>query len=329
VDRTCAGLRLIVAVAGGLALASAQAIAQNYPTRPITMIVPASPGGPTDTIGRILLERMQTSLGQSVVIENVAGAGGTIATARVARSAPDGYTICIGGWNHFVVNGAVYPLQYDLLKDFQAIAMVASGPQLILSRKDIPASNLQELIAWLKANGETTSAGTGGVASPPHVSGLSFQSMTGTRFQFVPYRGAAPAMQDLISGHIDIMFDQASSALPQVLFGSIKAYAVTAKARLASAPDIPTVGEAGLPGFHVSIWQGIFVPKGVSKEIVAKIDTAVVAALADPGVRKRLAEIGQEIPSSELQSPDGFSAFHKAEIEKWWPVIKAANIRVE
>ena len=193
----------------------------------------------------------------------------------------------------------------------------------------MPANDLKGLIAWLKANPDKVSAGTGGNGSIAHVAGVLFRNETGTRFQFVPYRGAAPAMQDLISGHIDIMFDQASSALPQVLFGSIKAYAVTAKARLASAPDIPTVDEAGLPGFHVSIWQGIFVPKGVAKEIVAKIDTAVVAALADPGVRKRLAEIGQEIPSSELQSPEGFSAFHKAEIEKWWPVIKAANIRVE
>jgi tripartite-type tricarboxylate transporter receptor subunit TctC len=231
--------------AAALPLLPRAARAQAFPSRPITMIVPASAGGPTDTIGRILLERMQASLGQSVVVENVAGAGGTIATGRVARATPDGYTICIGGWNHFVVNGAAYPLTYDLLNDFQAIAMVASGPQLILSRKDIPAGNLQELIAWLKANGDKTTAGTGGLASPPHISGLSFESMTGTRLQFVPYRGANPAMQDLVAGHIDVMLDQASSALSQVLSGSIKAYAVTAKTRLPSAPNIPTVDEAG------------------------------------------------------------------------------------
>jgi tripartite-type tricarboxylate transporter receptor subunit TctC len=315
--------------AAALPLLPRIARAQAFPSRPITMIVPASAGGPTDTIGRILLERMQASLGQSVIVENVAGAGGTIATGRVARAAPDGYTICIGGWNHFVVNGAAYPLPYDLLNDFQAIAMVASGPQLILSRKDIPAGNLQELIAWLKANGDKTTAGTGGLASPPHISGLSFESMTGTRFQFVPYRGANPAMQDLVAGHIDVMLDQASSALSQVLSGSIKAYAVTAKTRLPSAPNIPTVDEAGLPGFYVSIWQGVFAPQGMPKDIVAKVNAAVVAALADPAVQKRLAEIGQEIPTRELQSPDGFSAFQKAEIEKWWPVIKAANIKLE
>ncbi|HEY2137188.1 MAG TPA: tripartite tricarboxylate transporter substrate-binding protein [Xanthobacteraceae bacterium] len=303
--------------------------AETFPSRPITMIVPASAGGPTDTIGRMLLERMQAALGQTIVVENVGGAGGTIATTRVARATPDGYTICIGGWNHFVVNGAVYPLPYDLHNDFQPIAMVAAGPQLILSRKDIPAGNLQELIAWLKTNGEKTMAGTGGLASPPHISGLKFQSQTGTRFQFVPYRGANPAMQDLIAGHIDIMFDQASSTLAQVQSGTLKAYAVTAKTRLASAPDIPTVDEAGLPGFYVSIWQGIFAPKSVPGDIVAKIDAAVVAALADPGVQKRLADIGQEIPARELQSPGGFSAFHKAEIEKWWPVIKAADIKME
>jgi len=318
-------LLVLLACAGCASIASAQV----YPTRPITMIVPASAGGPTDSIGRTLTERMGVSLGKNVIIENVAGASGTIGTGRVERAAPDGYTIGIGGWNHYVVNGAIYSLPYDFLRDFEPISQIATGPMLIISRKTVPANDLKEFIVWLKAHPDNLSFGTGGLGSPPHISGLSFEKATGTHFQFVPYRGTAPAMQDLIAGHIDLMFDQASAALAPILGGSIKAYALTAKTRLASAPDIPTVDEAGLPGFYVSVWHGMWAPRGTPKEIIAKLNTAVADALADPAVRKRLAEIGQELPSREQQTPAAFAAFHRSEIEKWWPVIRAANLKPE
>jgi tripartite-type tricarboxylate transporter receptor subunit TctC len=316
---------VVCALIGCFATASAQV----YPTRPITMIVPASAGGPTDSIGRTLTERMGVSLGKNVIIENVGGASGTIGTGRVERAAPDGYTIGIGGWNHYVVNGAIYTLPYDFLKDFEPISQIATGPMLIISRKTVPANDLKEFIAWLKAQPDNLSFGTGGLGSPPHISGLSFEKATGTHFQFVPYRGTAPAMQDLVAGHIDLMFDQASAALAPILGGNIKAYAVTAKTRLASAPDIPTVDEAGLPGFYVSVWHGMWAPKGTPKEIIVKLNTAVADALADPTVRKRLAEIGQELPSREQQTPAALAAFHKSEIDKWWPIIRAANIKPE
>jgi tripartite-type tricarboxylate transporter receptor subunit TctC len=320
--------KLLAVVCAGVGYVAAAA-AQGYPNRPITMVVPASAGGPTDSIARTLTERMGASLGKNVIIENVGGASGTIGTGRVERAAPDGYTIGIGGWNHYVVNGAIYQLPYDFLKDFEPVAQIATGPMLIVSRKTVPAGNLTEFIAWLKAQPDNLSFGTGGLGSPPHISGLSFEKTTGTHFQYVPYRGAAPAMQDLVAGHIDLMFDQASSALPPILGGNIKAYAVTAKTRLASAPEIPTVDEAGLPGFYVSVWHGMWTPKGTAKEIIARLNAAVVEALADPTVRKRLAEIGQELPTREQQTPAALAAFHKAEIEKWWPIIRAANIRPE
>lgn len=305
------------------------AAAQTYPARPITMIVPASAGGPTDSIGRSLTDRMGQVLGKNVIIENVAGASGTIGTGRVVRAAPDGYTIGLGGWNHYVVNGAVYPLAYDFLKDFEPIAQVATGPMLIVSRKTVPANDLKELIGWLKANPSNLTFGTGGLGSPPHISGLSFEKAVGVRFQYVPYRGAGPAMQDVIAGHIDLMFDQASGSIPPIVGGLVRAYAVTAKTRLASAPDIPTVDEAGLPGFYVSVWHGLWAPKGTPKEIIDKLNAAAVEALADPVVRKRLGDIGQEVPPREQQSPLALAAFHKSEIEKWFPIIRAANIKPE
>jgi tripartite-type tricarboxylate transporter receptor subunit TctC len=306
-----------------------QASAQVYPSRPITMIVPAAAGGPTDTIARIMAQRMQVTLGHNVIIENIGGASGTLGTGRVVRAAPDGYTIGIGGSNHYVVNGAAYALQYDLLNDFAPVSLIASGPQLILSKKDLPANNLQELIAWLKARPDSVTFGTGGVAAPGHISGLSFQNVTGTKFVFVPHRGAGPAMQSLVAGQIDITFDQPTGALPQVKAGLIKAYAVTAKTRLASAPEIPTVDEAGLPGFYTSIWHGLWVPKATPRDIILKLNAAIVDALADAGVRQRLADLGQDIPPRDQQTPEALGAYHKAEIEKWWPIIKAANVKGE
>jgi tripartite-type tricarboxylate transporter receptor subunit TctC len=321
---------IFLALAGyALGMASA-ATAQDYPSRPITVVVPFAAGGPTDTVARIVAEQMRTSLGQPLIVENVVGASGTVGTGRVARASPDGYTVIVGFWGTHVLNGALFTLQYDVLKDFAPVALLATNPQLIVARNGFPPANLKELIAWLKANPSKASQGTAGVGSPAHVGGAFFQSMTGTRFQFVPYsRGAAPAMQDLIAGQVDLMFDQASNSLPHVRDGTIKAYAVTANARLPSASDIPTVDEAGLPGLYISVWSGMWAPKGTPKAVMAKLNGAVADALAHPTVRKRLADLGQELPSRELQTLEGFAAFQKAEIDKWWPIIKAANLKGE
>jgi tripartite-type tricarboxylate transporter receptor subunit TctC len=314
----------LVTIAGIVA-----ANAQSYSTRPVTAIVPASAGGPTDTIGRIVMQRAQQLLGQSIIIENVGGASGTIGTGRLARAEPDGYTIGIGGPNHYVVNASVYTLPYDTLNDFEPISMLSNGPMIIMSRKSLPANNLTELVAWLKAQGDNVTFGTGGLASPPHISGLSLQTVTGTKFQFVPFRGSAPALQQVMGGQLDMIIDQASSALSIVKGGNVRAYAVTAKQRLASAPDVPTVDEAGLPGFYISIWQGVWAPKGTPKEIIAKLNKAIAGALADPAVQKRLADVGQELPSPEQMTPEGFGVFHKAQMDKWTPIIKAAGIKPE
>jgi tripartite-type tricarboxylate transporter receptor subunit TctC len=271
---------------------------------------------------------MGVKLGQTVLIENVTGAAGSLGVGRVARAAPDGYTIGIGHWSTHVVNAAVYPLQYDVLKDFAPISLIANNPQLIVSKNAVPATNLKELIAWVKANQDKITEGTAGAGSASHIGGIFFQQMTGTKFQFVPYRGSGPVMQDLLAGNIDLTFDQAANSLPQVRAGQIRAYAVTAKARIAAAPDIPTVDEAGLPGFYISVWHGLWVPKGTREEIIAKLVDAVHAALADPKVRERLAELGQDIPPPEQQTPEALYAHHKAELEKWLPIIKAANIKL-
>jgi tripartite-type tricarboxylate transporter receptor subunit TctC len=305
------------------------AVAQNYPSRPITMIVPFSAGGPTDTIARIMAERVRGPLGQTVVIENVTGAAGSIGVGRVARSAPDGYTLSIGHWSTHVVNGAIYSLPYDVFNDFEPISLIASNPQLVISKLGVPATNLKELIAWSKANQDKLSVGTAGAGSASHVSGVYFQNTLGARFQFIPYRGAAPALQDVMAGQVDIMFDQAANSLPQVRGRTIRAYAVTAKKRLVSAPDIPTVDEAGLPDFYIAVWHGLWAPKGTPKEVIGKLTAAVREALADPAVQKRLVELGQDIPPPEQQSPEALAAYHKAEIDKWWPIIKAANIKGE
>jgi tripartite-type tricarboxylate transporter receptor subunit TctC len=272
---------------------------------------------------------MTANLGGTVLVDNVAGAGGSIGVGKVARSAPDGYTLGIGQWSHYVLNGATYALQYDLLADFAPVAMIVTGPLLLVSRKDLPANDLKGLIAWLKANPDKATAGTGGVGSPPHISGIFFQKMTGTQFQFVPYRGTAPAMRDLLAGQIDIMIDQASNVLPQLRGGTIKAFAVTAKERLPSAPDVPTVDEAGLPGLYVSVWHGLWAPKGTPAEIIAKLNGAVVKSLGEQGTKEKLAALGQDIPPPDQLTPQALGAFQKAEIEKWWPIVKDAGIKAE
>ena len=317
--------------AGAAALPAATRIvrAQAYPTRPITIVVPFPAGGPTDTLARILTERMRGALGQAVIVENPTGAGGTIGTGRVARAAPDGYMVILGHWQTHVVNAATYSLQFDVVKDFEPISLVADCPVWFIAKETLPPKDLTELVAWLKANPGKATAGVAGVGGGGDVVGTYFQRDTGTRFQFVPYRGGAPMIQDLIAGQIDLAFTMVASALQQVRGGQVKAYGVTAKTRLASAPEIPTIDESGLPGFYASIWFGLWAPKDTPKAVIAKLNSAVVDALADPSVRTRLTGLGADIPPREQQTPEALGAFQRAEIEKWWPLIKAAGIKAQ
>ena len=319
----------LAAGAAALPAASRFASAQVYPSRPITIIVPVPPGGVADPIARILADHLTVTLGQPVVVENVTGAGGSIGVARAARAAPDGYTVSIGNWLSHVGASAVYPVQYDVLRDFEAVSLLTNSPILITARKDFPANDLNELIAWLKANPNAASVATVGAGSASHVSGVYFARATDTRFQFVPYRGGGPAVQDEVAGHVDLMFNEATGALPYVLGGQIKTYAVLAKTRWFAAPQIPTSEEMGVPGINISFWHGLWVPKGTPGEIVLKLDAAIVDALADPAVRKRLTDIGQEIFPRDRQTPEALYAFHKAETERWWPIIKGAGIKNE
>ena len=323
-----AALRALALAA--LAIAGAvPATAQPFPARPLNMIVPFAPGGPTDTIGRIIAERVRAPLGQPVIIENVTGAGGSIGVGRVVRAAPDGYTISIGNSSSHVFNGAIYSLQYDLLNDLEPVALLCSQPLLIVAKKAMPADDLKRLIAWLQANPDKASQGTPGAGTAAHITGAFFQKQTGTRFAFVPYRGTGPAMQDLIAGQIDFMIDTPTNSLPHVRAGAIKVYAVTDTHRLAAAPDIPTVDEAGLSGLYALNWQAVFVPKGTPKDVVTRLNSAIVTALGDATVRRRLTGIGQEIFPREQQTPEALAAYQKAEIEKWWPIVKEANIKAE
>jgi len=322
VDWLC---RVIVGLIVPLSMVSGIAQAQTYPSRPITIVVPFAPGGATDAIARIVAEPMRAQLGQPVIVENVAGADGSIAQGRVARATPDGYTISIGNIATNVFNGAVYQLQYDLLNDLEPIGLMVTAPTLIVATKAFPAKDLKEMIAWLKANPGKASAGV--FATWARLLGVQLQNTTGTQFQLVAYRGAGPAMQDMVAGHIQIMFDQAGNSLPQLRGGTIKAFAVAATKRLALAPEVPTTDEAGLPGFHMSIWHGLWAPKATPKPIIDKLNAAMSAALSDPGARKQLGELGQEIAAPDEQGSGQLRTFQKAEADKWWPVIKQVNIK--
>jgi tripartite-type tricarboxylate transporter receptor subunit TctC len=305
------------------------AFAQDFPNRPVTVIVPFSAGGPTDALIRTLADRMRVSLGQSILVENVTGAAGTIGVGRVARAPGDGYTLSFGHWSTHVINGAVYPLPFDLLTDLEPIALLTSYPMLLVSKNALPANNLKEFVDWVKANQDKAAVGSIGAGSAAHIAGVYFENIAGVKLNYIPYRGAAPALQDLLAGNIDFMFDHVANALPHVKGGKIRAYAVTSDQRLPSAPDIPTVDEAGLPKLHVSIWFGLWAPRGTPKDIVLKLNSAVRDALADPAIREKLAALGQVIPPADQQSPEALAAHQKAEIEKWWPIVKAANIKIE
>jgi tripartite-type tricarboxylate transporter receptor subunit TctC len=305
------------------------AIAEPYPSHPITIIVPFAAGGPSDAMARILAERMKTTLGETILIENVTGAGGSIGVGRAVHSAPDGYTISFGHLGTHVANGAIYKLGYDLVADLEPVVLLPSNPMIIVSKNAIPAKSLKELLAWLKSRPAPPTAGTAGAGSGSHIAGLYFESVSGIKLQYVPYRGTAPAMNDLVAGQIDLIVDQTSNSISQVRAGTIRAYAVTDGKRVESAPDIPTTDEAGLPGFHMTLWSGLWLPKGTPKEILTRINAATVEALSDPAVRKQLENLGLQMPPKDQLSPQALGDWQKAEIAKWWPMIKAANVKVE
>jgi tripartite-type tricarboxylate transporter receptor subunit TctC len=301
--------------------------AQTFPSKPITINVPFAAGGPTDSLARAVSERMRQSLGQPVLIENVTGAGGTIGVTRAARAPADGYTISMGHLGTHVINGAIYPLPFDLINDLEPVILLGANPMLIVSKNALPAKNLKELIDWLKANQEKATIGTAGVGSGAHFSAVYFQSLIGTKVPYVAYRGTGPAIQDLVAGQIDVIIDQASNALPQVQGGRIRAYGVTDTKRLEADGSIPTVDEAGLPGYHISLWSALWVPKGTPKEVIARLNAAGKEALADPAVRKRLGDVGVDITPVAQQTPEALRALQKSEAAKWWPMIKAAGVK--
>jgi tripartite-type tricarboxylate transporter receptor subunit TctC len=315
--------RFLVALALAMIAGSPAAQAQTYPSRQITLVVPFPPGGSTDAAARIMAERMRASLGQPVIVENIGGAGGSIGVGRVARAAPDGYTFDIGQWDTHV-GSIIYKLDYDLAKDFEPIALISTNPQLMVAKKDLPADNLKDLVEWMKANpGKINFVNQNAAAN---VSGVLFENLTKQKVQFIPYRGAGPAMTDLISGTVDLLVVQGAVALPQIRGGKIKALANLSPQRSASMPDIPTADETGVPGLYMSGWFGFFAPKGTPKDIIARLNAATVEALADPAVQKRFTEFGLDVAPRAQQTPEGLAAFQKAEIDKWWPIIKDAGI---
>jgi len=310
-------------------MSGGHALAENFPSHPITVIVPFSAGGPSDAMMRIMAERMKVTLGEPVLIENVTGAGGSLGVGRTVRSPPDGYTIGFGHLGTNVANGVIYKLGYDLVTDLEPVVLLPSNPMVIVSKNAVPAKSLGELLAWLKARPTPATAGTAGAGSGSHIAALYFESVTGIKLQYVPYRGTGPAMTDLVAGQIDLIVDQTSNSISQVRAGTIRAYAVTDTKRVESAPDIPTTDEAGLAGFHMTLWSGLWVPKNTPKDIVAKLNAAAVDALNDQAVRKQLENLGLQMPPKDRLSPEALGTWQKAEIAKWWPMLKAANVKVD
>ena len=321
--------RMILAALAALLVSGSIAHAETFPSHSITIVVPFSAGGPSDALARIMAERMQRTLGQTLLIENVTGAAGSLGVGRVVRAAPDGYTIGFGHLGTHVANGAIYKLGYDLVTDLEPVVMLPSNPMIIVSRNTVPAKTLPELLAWLKAKPTPPTAGTAGAGSGSHIAGLYFENVSGIKLQYVPYRGTAPALTDLVAGQIDIIVDQTSNSIGQVRAGTIRAYAVTAEKRVETASDIPTTDEAGLSGFHMTLWSGFWVPKGTPKDIVAKLNGAAVEAMADPAVQQKFRDLGLDMPPKDQLTPEALGTWQKAEIAKWWPMIKAANVRVE
>jgi tripartite-type tricarboxylate transporter receptor subunit TctC len=319
----------VLAALVGIVMSGAGARADNYPSRPITMVVPFAAGGPTDAMARILAERMQNKLGQTILIENVTGAAGSLGVGRVVRAPPDGYTVSIGHLGTHVANGAIYQLGYDLVTDLEPVVLLPSNPMIIVSKNAVPAKTLKELIAWLKARPTPATAGTAGAGSGSHIAGLYFENITAIPLQFVPYRGTAPAMNDLVAGQIDVMIDQTSNSIAQVRAGTIRAYAVTDDKRVASASDIPTTDEAGLSGFHMTLWSGLWAPRGTPDDVITRLNGAAVDALNDPAVRMKLENLGLQMTPADQLSPEALGAWQQAEIAKWWPMIRAAHVQVE
>lgn len=316
-------------LAAVLVLIATHAAADTFPSRPITIIAPTTAGGPPDTIARLLAEPMRARLGQPVVVENVTGAGSTIGVARVARAAPDGYTLSIGHLNSHVFSSLTYSVNYDVVKDFEPIAMLTTAPMALFGRIGLPAADAKELVAWFKANPGKASFGTVGVGGPARVWATDFQNTVGTKFQFVPYRGAFAIVQDIVGGQIDIGYTEGSNILTHLKSGKLKAYAITADQRWKAAPEIPTIKEAGIPGLQMPFWHGLWAPKGTPLDVIARLNMAVVSALADPAVRARMVQLGWEIVPSAQQTPQALGAHHKAEVEKWGKVIAASGVKAQ
>jgi tripartite-type tricarboxylate transporter receptor subunit TctC len=319
-------MKKLILVAAWIVALAGSAVADDYPSRPITLVVPLGVGGSTDVIARLVAEGMRQALHQTIVVENFTGAGGTIGVGRVAHAAPDGYTILVGQWGTNIASGAIYKLNFDVLKDLEPVGLIATQPFLIVSRSTLPANNLKELIAWIKANPGKATEGNSGVGSPSHVSGILFQKAINSPMQMIPYRGAGESTQAIVSGQIDVLLNTPAVSMEQLKAGQIKVFAVTAKTRLATAPDVPTTDEAGLPGFYFSFWHAVWVPKGTPKAIVDKLNAALKTTLADPAIRQKLIGLAQEIYPPAEQTPEALDKFEHEEATKWWPIIKEAGI---
>jgi tripartite-type tricarboxylate transporter receptor subunit TctC len=322
-------MRILIFAAFVALFSATPTCADNFPSRPVTVIVPFAAGGPSDALTRIVVQRMRGALGETVLIENATGAGGSIGIGRLARATPDGYTIAFGNLGTHVANGVIYKLGYDIVTDFEPIVLLPSNPMIVVSKNSVPAKSLSDLIAWLKAKSAPATAGTAGAGSGSHIAGLYFESIAGIRLEYVPYRGTGLAMNDLVAGQIDVIIDQMSNSIAQVRAGTIRAYAVSGATRAETAPDVPSVDEAGLSGFHMSLWSGLWAPKGTPKDVIAKLNHAAVEAMADPEVRKQMANLGLQMPPSDQLAPEALGALQKAEIAKWWPLLKAAGVRGE